>query len=117
MNDKGAVLNRRERIEDTLAQHLSLQHLEVQDESHGHNVPDGAESHFKVVAVSEAFADKRLIQRHRMINELVANEFDQGMHALAIHAYTQAEWQERFSEAPMSPPCAGREKSSDSTRL
>ena len=110
-------MNRRERIEDTLAQHLSLLHLEVQDESHGHNVPDGAESHFKVVAVSEAFADKRLIQRHRMINELVANEFDQGMHALAIHVYTQAEWQERFNQAPMSPPCAGGEKSSDATSL
>ena len=117
MNDKGAVLNRRERIEDTLAQHLSLLHLEVLDESHGHHVPAGAESHFKVVAVSEAFSDKRLIQRHRLINELVSDEFDQGMHALAIHAYTQAEWQERFSEAPMSPPCAGGEKSRDSTRL
>ena len=97
MNDKSAVLNRRERIEDKLAQHLSLLHLEVLDESHGHHVPAGAGEPIKVVAVSEAFADKRLIQRHRLIHELVSDEFDQGMHAIAIHAYTQAEWQERFS--------------------
>ena len=75
--------NRRE-----LVQRFGLQHLEVIDESHGHNVPDGAESHFKIVAVSEEFAGKRLIQRHRMINELLASEFAGGMHALAIHVYT-----------------------------
>ena len=99
-------MNRRERIEEILAQRFGLQHLDVTDESHGHSVPDGAESHFKVVAVSEEFAGKRLIQRHRMINELLESEFAGGMHALAIHVYTEDEWQTRFNQAPMSPPCA-----------
>lgn len=102
-------LNRQQRIETALAQNLELQHLEVQNESHGHNVPDGAESHFKVVAVSEAFAGRRAIQRHRMINEILAPEFAGGMHALAIHVYTVEEWHSRFQQAPMSPPCAGGE--------
>ena len=74
-------MNRRERIEETLVQRFGLQHLDVTDESHGHSVSDGAESHFKVVAVSEEFAGKRLIQRHRMINELLESEFAGGMHA------------------------------------
>lgn len=100
-------MNRRERIEETLVQRFVLQHLDVTDESHGHSVSDGAESHFKVVAVSEEFAGKRLIQRHRMINELLESEFAGGMHALAIHVYTADEWQTRFNQAPMSPPCAG----------
>ena len=100
-------MNRRERIEETLVQRFGLQHLDVTDESHGHSVPDGAESHFKVVAVSEEFAGKRLIQRHRMINELLESEFAGGMHALAIHVYTADEWQTRFNQAPTSPPCAG----------
>ncbi len=43
-------------------------HLEVIDESHMHSVPEGAESHFKVVAVSERFADHKLVGRHRMVN-------------------------------------------------
>ena len=103
---KESVLNRRDRIEESLVQSFGLQHLEVTDESHGHNVPDGAESHFKIVAVSEEFAGKRLIERHRMINELLASEFAGGMHALAIHVYTADEWQTRFNQAPMSPPCA-----------
>ena len=100
-------MNRRERIEESMAQRFGLQHLEVMDESHGHSVPDGSESHFKIVAVSEEFEGKRLIQRHRMINELLESEFAGGMHALAIHVYTADEWHARFNEAPMSPPCAG----------
>ncbi len=99
--------NRAERIEQVLDQALDLQHLEVLDESGNHSVPQGAESHFKVVAVSPQFGDASRITRHRMINDLLKSEFESGMHALAIHAYTEAEWQARFGAAPMSPPCAG----------
>ena len=62
-------------------QRFGLQHLEVIDESHGHNVPDGAESHQNRRS-QRGVRGKRLIQRHRMINELLASEFDGGMHAL-----------------------------------
>jgi BolA protein len=31
------------------------------------------------------------------------------VHARAIHTYTQAEWQNRHGEVPMSPPCLGGE--------
>ena len=99
--------SRAERIEQTLDEGLDLLHLEVLDESGNHSVPQGAESHFKVVAVSPQFSETSRINRHRLINQLLQGEFDRGMHALAIHAYTEQEWQARFGEAPMSPPCAG----------
>jgi len=95
------------RIETSLDAGLPLSHLEVVDESANHSVPAGAESHFKVVAVSDDFDSQSRIQRHRQINALLKSEFDSGMHALAIHAYTEPEWRARFGEAPMSPPCAG----------
>lgn len=101
------MTQRAERIEQTLDQALQLLHLEVLDESGNHSVPEGAESHFKVVAVSPQFGDVSRINRHRMINDLLQNEFDSGMHALAIHPYTEDEWRARFGAAPMSPPCAG----------
>lgn len=101
------MTNRAQRIEQMLDAGLELMHLEVLDESGNHSVPDGAESHFKVVAVSPAFSEATRINRHRLINQLLQSEFDGGMHALAIHAYTEQEWQARFGEAPMSPPCAG----------
>ena len=99
--------NRAERIEQTLADALSPLHLDVLDESGNHSVPDGAQSHFKVTVVTPHFQSQSRIARHRAINELLAAEFAGGMHALAIHAYTEDEWRARFGEAPMSPPCAG----------
>jgi BolA family transcriptional regulator, general stress-responsive regulator len=100
-------MNRAERIETALAAAIELAHLEILDESGNHSVPDGAESHFKVVAVADEFAAQTRIARHRRINGLLQNEFDGGMHALAVHAYSHEEWQARFGTAPLSPPCAG----------
>ena len=98
---------RAQRIEQTLDQELDIQHLEVIDESANHSVPAGAQTHFKVVIVSPDFASASRIDRHRRINALLQSEFDQGMHALAIHPYTESEWRKRFGNAPMSPACAG----------
>lgn len=96
-----------ERIESKLASGLDLAHLEVVNESGGHNVPAGSESHFKVVLVAEAFGGERLLTRHRRVNALLREELANDIHALAIHAYTPDEWRERFGAAPLSPPCLG----------
>jgi BolA protein len=104
-------MTRKARIEQTLSGALSPMHLEVADESHMHNVPEGAESHFKVLAVSDAFDGERLIQRHRRINGALRDEFANGLHALAIHAWTPQEWFDRGGgEAPASPECLGGSK-------
>jgi BolA protein len=49
----------------------------------------------------------RLLARHRLVNETLAEELGGGVHALAIHTYTEEEWRDRFGEAPLSPPCLG----------
>ena len=105
-----------ERIEGKLASGLDLAHLEVINESGGHNVPAGSESHFKVVLVSKAFGGERLLTRHRRVNALLREELANDIHALAIHAYTPDEWRERFGTAPLSPPCLGG-KQRESERL
>ena len=61
-------------IEEKLVGGFDLQHLQVINESGQHNVPDGSESHFKVVLVAEAFEGTRLIARHRLVNETLADE-------------------------------------------
>jgi len=97
-------------ITQTLSEALEPAHLDVINESGMHNVPKGSETHFKVVAVSEQFGGKTLVNRHRMINDLLADELSGPVHALAIHAYTAANWESRFGQAPMSPPCLGGSK-------
>jgi len=93
-------------IEQELAAGLDPVHLEVINESHRHNVPPGAQSHFKVVVVSRAFEDMGLLARHRRVYGLLGDAMHQ-LHALAVHAYTEAEWREAQGGAPASPPCLG----------
>ena len=96
-----------QRIETLLDAAFSLQHLEVQNESSGHNVPAGSETHFKVVLVDAAFAQRTRIERHRAVHAVLQAELQAGVHALAIHTYSPQEWSSRFGNAPMSPPCLG----------
>lgn len=98
-------------IERKLSAGLAPRHLEVTNESHRHNVPPGSESHFKVVLVSQAFEGKSLLERHRLVHELLADEMRNDIHALSLHTYTDEDWQSQRQNAPTSPPCHGGEKS------
>lgn len=95
------------RMEDKLSTGLDISHLEVLNESNQHNVPPGSESHFKVVLVSDDFEGKSLLQRHRMVYELLAEEVQGPVHALALHTYTEADWRAQDGNAPLSPKCRG----------
>ena len=93
-------------ITEKLRQAFNPEHLEVNNESNMHNVPEGSESHFKVVIVSDSFDGKMLIARHRLVNETLKAELDGVIHALALHTMTMNEWFEK-GNAPESPPCLG----------
>lgn len=97
----------REHIEVRLTEAFSPAHLEVVDESHRHNVPAGAESHFKVILVSEKFVGQRLISRHRQIYSVLSEALAGSVHALALHTYTVGEWQALQDKERNSPPCMG----------
>ena len=96
-------------IKQKLTDALAPVHLEVINESSMHSVPPGSESHFKVIAVSEQFQDQSLVFRHRMINELLADEIAGPIHALSLHTMTPAEWGAQVSVAD-SPMCLGGSK-------
>ena len=100
-------MSMQEVIESKLTNGLPLDHLEVINESGNHNVPAGSESHFKVVLVSAEFVDLLLVERHRKVNTILADELKNHIHALAIHTYTTSEWHQRHGDAPLSPPCLG----------
>lgn len=97
-------------VENTIRSRLNgfqPMHLEVINESFRHNVPEGSESHFKVVVVAEVFQGKSLVDRHRMINTMVKAQIEGSVHALAIHAMTPEEWFERGGGTSGSPECLG----------
>ncbi|GBG24843.1 BolA-like protein 1 [Hondaea fermentalgiana] len=81
-----------------------FQHLEVINESSGHNVPRGSETHFKVVVVSDKFEGLKLIERHRLVQSTLDAELQGGVHALSIVAKTPAQWEDK-PVIPPSPNC------------
>ncbi|BCO17726.1 MULTISPECIES: BolA/IbaG family iron-sulfur metabolism protein [unclassified Alteromonas] len=97
-------------LEEAIRSALSPLYLEVLDESFMHNVPEGAQSHFKVTVVSDAFEGKRLLARHREVNALAAEALAGPVHALALHTYTSKEWEARGGESLTSPNCLGGSK-------
>jgi BolA family transcriptional regulator, general stress-responsive regulator len=94
-------------IEQKLQQAFAPSHLEVLNESHMHRVEPGSESHFKVILVSSTFDGQRLLARHRSVNAVLASELAGVIHALALHTYTPAEWEQQGA-APRTPSCVGK---------
>lgn len=97
-------------IETKLHAELQPSLLEVVNESHMHNVPPNSETHFKVVVVSDAFTGKRSVARHQLVYKTLSEEVAGPVHALAIHTYTNDEWQQSGSASPNSPQCLGGSK-------
>ncbi|MBL4711569.1 MAG: BolA/IbaG family iron-sulfur metabolism protein [Gammaproteobacteria bacterium] len=107
-------MNTQETITNKLNAAFTPEHLEVINESYMHNVPEGSESHFKVVIVCDDFKNKMLIARHRLVNKVLNDELkkeqvDGGIHALALHTMTMEEWFKK-GKAPESPECLGGDK-------
>lgn len=97
-------------IEEKIAAEFEPVHLDVINESDRHNVPPGSESHFKVTVVSTAFENKMLVARHRLLNQLLAEELAGSVHALSLHTLTPQEWSDKGGDIRKSPPCLGGSK-------
>lgn len=97
-------MSRYKRIETILNEVLVPKYFEIENESHRHHVPDNSETHFRLVIVSSLFESLSRIDRHRLINKLLAEELQNGLHALTLHLFTEEEWKTR-KMVPASPAC------------
>jgi BolA protein len=81
----------RKKLEDA----LKPSRLDIADDSHRHAGHAGhnheGESHFSITVVSDAFAGKSRVDRHRLVNALLAEELAGRVHALALTTLTPAE--------------------------
>lgn len=95
------VTTRAQRIQNVLKSNLNSTIVNVYDDSHkhAHHEPmrgsTATETHLRIDVISDEFEGKSLIQRHRMVNSLLKEEFDKGLHALQINARTSAEWEKK----------------------
>ena len=96
-----------ETIEAKVRDALAPTYLDVLNESHMHSVPPGSESHFKLVIVSTKFENLSRLQRHRKVNEILARELKEDLHALSMETHTAQEWEQRGGKTLDSPLCHG----------
>lgn len=92
-------------ITQKLLERFQPQHIDVINESHMHSVPKGSETHFKVVVVSDVFDGVKVLDRHRMVNDCLAAEMGNPVHALSIVAKAPAQW--TGAKVEPSPSCRG----------
>ncbi|GAA3845967.1 BolA family transcriptional regulator [[Pseudomonas] carboxydohydrogena] len=85
----------RDTIEKKLTDALHPESLDVIDESHLHEGHAGhrpsGETHFRVHIVSRAFEGKSRVERHRMINAILADDLAGRVHALALKTLAPGE--------------------------
>lgn len=81
------------RIRDKLTEAFSPERLQVDNDSHKHahhvemhGVAKSGDTHFTVTIVSARFAGLSRVERHRMVNAVLADELAGPVHALAIKA-------------------------------
>jgi BolA family transcriptional regulator, general stress-responsive regulator len=96
-------------INRNLQQALSPEVLEVLNESHMHSGP-ATESHFRLTIVSDRFTGLSAVKRHQLVYATLAGELAAGVHALALHTFSPAEWNSRANAVTPSPNCLGGSK-------
>jgi len=67
--------------------------IDVSEQHRGHqNFREGVESHFEITIVSEKFKSLNRIERHRMVNQSLKEEFLLDLHSVIIKTFTKEEF-------------------------
>ncbi len=87
-------MDRTEAIRERITRELNPESLSIKDESYlhaGHAGAAGGGGHFAVNIVAAQFANRSLLERHRMVYQAVADLMPTEIHALSIQALTPDE--------------------------
>jgi stress-induced morphogen len=90
-----------QQVQDKLAQALNTTHLHLVDNSWKHaghvgNIMGG--SHLAITLVSPRFEGLSVMQRHRLVRQVLQAEMAGPIHALEIQAFDPVQWAARPGE-------------------
>ena len=93
---KEVLLKRKINIENLILKNYEPEFFSVIDVSEQHrghqNFKENVESHFEITIVSEKFNNLNRIERHRMVNQSLREEFLSDLHSVIIKTYTLEEY-------------------------
>ena len=79
---------RKNRIEKIINDNLSPSYLDIVDDSKSHQghhqAPESGESHYNVTIISKSFSGMNRLEKERMVQKLLNEEFQNGLHALSL---------------------------------
>lgn len=101
-------------IRKKLQSALDIELLEVINESPYHQVPEGSESHFRVLIVSKDFEGLSTVKRHQKVYQVLSEELQGPVHAFSQSTFTPQEWSTASAIPTTSPPC--QKKGQESSR-
>ena len=103
-------------IEGLVRNEFEPVYFELVNESDMHSGPPGRESHFKLTLVTNKFEGLSRVSRSRevykVLGDLLGTKSNSKVHALALHLYTEAEW-DKLKKSPDSPLCANAPRKSN----
>ncbi|MDA0822161.1 MAG: BolA family transcriptional regulator [Proteobacteria bacterium] len=82
------------KIRFALESALSIERLEISDESHHHAGHAGARTglgHFHLVISATEFTGQPLVKRHRLVYDAIGSLMQSDIHALGIEAFAPGE--------------------------
>ena len=93
---KEILLKRKIKIENLISKNYEPEFFSVIDVSEQHrghkDFKEDVESHFEIIIVSEKFKNLNRIERHRMVNKSLREEFLSNLHSVIIKTYTLEEY-------------------------
>ena len=75
--------------------HMQLKNESAKHASHVEHLGSAGftgETHYKLIIVSDIFVGKSRIDRQRLVNDLLADEFKAGLHAFEMKIYAPREY-------------------------
>ena len=85
-------MSRKAKITDILTKNFNIYKCTITDvskEHEGHSeYIDGQETHFQIMIISNDFENKTKIERHRMVNKYLIEEFKTSLHSITYKLLT-----------------------------
>ena len=88
-------MKRKSKITNILKNNFNIYDLKVIDVSKSHQghsgFIEGEETHFEIIVISDDFKYKKKLERHRLLNNLLKEEFNTTLHSVSYELLTISE--------------------------
>ena len=88
-------MNRKAKITNILNKNFDIYRCFVSDVSESHKGHSGyikgEETHFEIIIISNDFENKNRLERHKMVNNFLKNEFLSSLHSITYKLMTISE--------------------------